>query len=124
MLKINARESQPLHFEAALVGSLDTGTTPQFEEFLKGLIGNQAKSLRLDLAQLDYISSTGLRLLMSAAKHFKQSGGIYTVANPQPQVRKVIDIAKALPSETVFASAAEEERYFDEMQKLALKPKA
>ncbi|MFZ4694918.1 MAG: STAS domain-containing protein [Verrucomicrobiia bacterium] len=117
MLKINTKESQPLHFEAGLIGSLDTASAPQLEEFLKGVFGNHARSLRLDLAQLDYICSTGLRLLMSAAKHFKQSGGVYTVANPQPPVRKVIDIAKALPSETVFASAKEEERYFDDMQK-------
>ena len=40
MLKINTRESQPLHFEAALIGSLDTGSAPQMEEFLKGLFNN------------------------------------------------------------------------------------
>jgi anti-anti-sigma factor len=121
MLKINAREPQPLHFEAELVGSLDTGSSPQLDEFLKTLLANQPKSLRLDLAHLDYVSSNGLRLLMTAARHFKQAGGVFTVANPQPQVRKVIDIAKALPAETVFASAAEEEKYFDDMQKKALK---
>lgn len=121
MLKIDIRESQPLHFEATLIGDLDTAAAPRLEEFLKGIFDNQARSLRLDLAQLAYISSTGLRLLMSAARHFRQGNGIFTVANPQPQVRKVIEIAKALPSETVFASAQEEERYFDDMQKQVLK---
>lgn len=57
----------------ALEGRLDTTTAPELEAELKnGLDGVSA--LTLDLEKLDYISSAGLRVLLSAQKTMNKQG--------------------------------------------------
>ncbi|MBQ6325795.1 MAG: STAS domain-containing protein, partial [Clostridia bacterium] len=51
----------------ALEGRLDTTTAPELEKALKDSI-EAATELTLDFAALDYISSAGLRVLLSAHK--------------------------------------------------------
>lgn len=51
----------------ALEGRLDTGTAPQLEAELKTSV-NGIEELVLDLANLEYMSSAGLRVLLSAQK--------------------------------------------------------
>ena len=59
----------------ALEGRLDTTTAPQLEEELKASLDG-VTALTLDLGQLDYISSAGLRVLLSAEKTMKKQGGM------------------------------------------------
>lgn len=47
-----------------------------------------------DLAELEYISSAGLRVLMLASKNTKPIGGEIAVAAPQPVVREILDITR------------------------------
>ncbi len=48
----------------------------------------------LDCAQLEYISSAGLRILMLAAKQVKTQGGKMTVAAMQPVVAEIFEISR------------------------------
>ncbi len=59
----------------ALEGRLDTITAPELEEALSGDIDN-AQSLVLDFEKLEYISSAGLRVLLSAHKNMSKKGGM------------------------------------------------
>jgi hypothetical protein len=45
---------------------------------------------------------------------------MFLMVNLQPQIKKVFDIAQALPGEAVFSSVEEADEYFDAMQKKAL----
>lgn len=56
-----------------LTGRLDTTTAPQLEAELKKCIGG-VENLILDFAELDYISSAGLRVLLSAQKVMNKQG--------------------------------------------------
>ena len=56
-----------------LSGRLDTITSPQLERELKELLPG-AKELVLDFAGLEYISSAGLRVLLSAQKVMAKQG--------------------------------------------------
>ena len=51
-------------------GRLDTSTAPQFEEFFAENFSN-ASTLTLDCAGLEYVSSAGLRVLLSLQKRMK-----------------------------------------------------
>lgn len=62
----------------ALEGRLDTTTAPQLEEELKASLDG-VTALTLDLAKLDYISSAGLRVLLSAQKTMQKQGGMKLV---------------------------------------------
>ncbi len=59
----------------ALEGRLDTTTAPALEEEFKKTLGG-AEELVLDFAKLDYISSAGLRVLLSAHKEMSANGGM------------------------------------------------
>ena len=61
--------------EIALEGRLDTMTAPELEAELGKSLG-EAESLVLDFSKLEYISSAGLRVLLSAHKIMSGKGGM------------------------------------------------
>ena len=76
--------------EVALEGRLDTMTAPELEaELNKSLEG--AESLTLDFSKLDYISSAGLRVLLSAHKAMSGKGGM-KVTNVNEIVQEVFEV--------------------------------
>ena len=74
----------------ALEGRLDTTTAPELEKELKAVI-ESADALTLDFSDLDYISSAGLRVLLSAHKAMSKKGGM-KVVNVNELVREVFDV--------------------------------
>ena len=73
-----------------LEGRLDTTTAPMLEEELnKSMPG--AESLILDFANLAYISSAGLRVLLAAHKAMMPKGGM-KVINVNEIVQEVFDV--------------------------------
>ena len=74
----------------ALEGRLDTTTAPELENELKASLGG-ITTLTLDLAKLDYISSAGLRVLLSAHKTMMKQGGM-KVVNANEMVMEVFDV--------------------------------
>ena len=61
--------------QVALEGRLDTVTSPQLENELKNALDG-ADALVLDMEALEYISSAGLRVLLSAQKLMNGKGGM------------------------------------------------
>jgi anti-sigma B factor antagonist len=76
--------------EIALEGRLDTMTAPELENELHTSLEN-ADSLVLDFEKLNYISSAGLRVLLSAHKIMSGKGGM-KVTNVNEIVREVFDV--------------------------------
>ena len=74
----------------ALQGRLDTTTAPELEKELQGSLDG-ASELTLDFAELDYISSAGLRVLLSAHKTMSKKGGM-KVTHVNEIVREVFDV--------------------------------
>ena len=72
----------------ALNGRLDTTTAPELEEELKNSIDG-VSALTLDLRGLEYISSAGLRVLLSA---HKRTAGKMKVRNANETVAEIFDI--------------------------------
>ena len=73
----------------AVSGRVDTVTAPEFEA---GLKFGSAKSVVIDLSNVPYMSSAGLRLLLSAHKTLHGRGGELKIANVQAAVKEVLDI--------------------------------
>ena len=70
-------------------GRVDTVTAPKLEA---GLKFGEATCVVLDLGDVPYMSSAGLRLLLVAHKTMLSKGGDFQVANIQPAVKEVLDI--------------------------------
>ena len=76
--------------QVAVEGRLDTVTAPELEaELQKDMDG--AESLVMDFSKLDYISSAGLRVLLSAHKAMSSKGGM-KVTNVNEIVQEVLDV--------------------------------
>lgn len=74
----------------ALEGRLDTTTAPEFEAVLKEELPN-AQSVVLDFEKLEYISSAGLRVLLTAQKEMVKKGGM-VIKNVCPEILEVFEI--------------------------------
>lgn len=103
-----------------LAGRLDTSSYAELDHQLGPLLAANLPSLVLDLADLDYISSAGIRSIFRARKALSAHGGKVVVVNPQPQIQKVFDLVKAVPMNEIFSSVAEADAYLDAMQRKVL----
>ncbi len=74
----------------ALAGRLDTTTAPQLEAELKISL-NGVDSLVMDFAELDYISSAGLRVLLSTQKVMNKQGRM-VIRHPNETILEVLEV--------------------------------
>ena len=89
MLNINKSvEDSKVSF--ALEGRLDTITSPDFENELKGSL-DDAKELVIDFANLEYISSAGLRVLLSAHKTMSKQGSM-KIINVNSTIMEIFEV--------------------------------
>lgn len=70
-------------------GRLDTNTSPELESALKY---DGVSEVVFDFSGLEYISSAGLRVLMTAQKTMAAAGGKVLVVRPNDMVRGVLDM--------------------------------
>lgn len=103
-----------------LAGRLDTASYAELDRHLAPVLNTALSSLVLDLADLEYISSAGIRSIFRARKALSARGGKVVVVNPQPQIQKVFDLVKAVPMNEIFSSMAEADAYLDAMQRKVL----
>ena len=74
----------------SLCGRLDTNTAPSLEEKLSALYGN-ITNLEFDFEKLEYVSSAGLRVLLSAQKNMNTCGTM-VIKNVAEAIMEVFEI--------------------------------
>lgn len=89
MLNID-KKTEGNSMEVKLSGRLDTTTAPQLEEVVKAELSGK-DTLVFDLADLEYISSAGLRVLLSAQKIMNNQGSM-TVKNVSEEVNEIFEV--------------------------------
>ncbi|MCI2246607.1 STAS domain-containing protein [Xanthomonas sp. PPL568] len=119
-LSLQIDPAQDKRQRLTLSGRLDTHTYQALDEALAPLLATPITTLVLDLSHLDYISSAGIRSIFKARKVLAARDGRVLVVNPQPQIRKVFDVVKAVPLNEIFTSVQELDDYLDEMQRRVL----
>lgn len=78
-------------------GSIDALTSGEVSQHLSGQVNQGYTLLLLNLSQVEYMSSAGLRAIMDGLKTSRQAGGDLRLAAPQPGVEKVLRMA-GIPS--------------------------
>lgn len=84
------KEKKGSTLNVRLSGRLDTSTAPELQNSISADL-EEVNELVMDLKELDYISSAGLRVLLSAHKKMSSKGGM-TVINVSETVMEVFDI--------------------------------
>jgi anti-anti-sigma factor len=101
------------------IGAIDGSTYTILENKLEEALKESPDVILFDMQFTDYISSTGIRVLLKTKKTLKETDGKMVFMNLQPPIKKVFDILQAIPSLKVFASIEELDNYLDVMQKKA-----
>ena len=78
------------HLDLALEGRLDTTTAPQLEAELKQSVSGVTE-LTLDFAKLEYLSSAGLRVLLSAQKVMNKQGSM-VIRNVNETINEIFEV--------------------------------
>lgn len=78
------------HLDMALEGRLDTTTAPQLEAELKQSMDGVTE-LELDFAGLEYLSSAGLRVLLSAQKVMNRQGSM-VIKNVNETIMEIFEV--------------------------------
>ena len=76
-----------------LKGRLDASTAPKLEDTLNALSAGDSPKILVDCKNLDYISSAGLRVLLSTAKQVKKNKGRISLSSLNPNVFQVFEIS-------------------------------
>ena len=77
---------------AVLTGELDTAAAAETEAALKPLFDSTGKDLVLDCADLQYIASSGIRILVNLLKTAKAKGDRVVLKNVNEVIRDVLEL--------------------------------
>lgn len=84
----------------AVGGEIDVYSAPELREKLLELSHGSHTTAVVDLTEVSFVDSTGLGVLVSGLKRFREAGGDLPLVVTQPQILKVLEITGL---STVFA---------------------
>ena len=79
-------------YVATLEGELDTAAAEEVEQVLKPLYRSDGRDVIIDCTRLDYIASSGLRILISILKGAKAAGSKVVMKNLNDDIKNVFKI--------------------------------
>jgi len=106
--------------KVALEGRLDQETYKECEKALEPVLAGPVRTLIFDMSKLKFISSVGVRILITTQRTLAGRNGCLLLANLQPQIEKVLEIIQALPGIDIFRNVEELDKYLAAMQRKVL----
>ena len=89
-------------------GRIDSSTAPELDKVLTSIVDADRFRICIDLENLEYLSSAGIKVLISTLKTCKlRRGGDLRLANMPPYIAEVFDLAGLLPLFKVYPNLVE-----------------
>ncbi|MBQ1526226.1 MAG: STAS domain-containing protein [Lachnospiraceae bacterium] len=85
------KEANGSDLKITLSGRLDTTTAPELESELKDSLDG-VTSLTFDFKELAYISSAGLRVLLSAQKIMNKAAGEMKIVGSNDEIKEIFEV--------------------------------
>lgn len=79
-------------YVATLNGEMDTAAAMEVEEVLKPLYKSEGRDIIIDCTELEYIASSGLRILISILKNAKANGSKVIIKNLNDDIKNVFKL--------------------------------
>jgi anti-sigma B factor antagonist len=73
-------------------GEIDIQTSPLLADKLRSVLDQGFSSVVVDLGAVTFLDSTGLSVLVTGLKQCRAAGGDFRLTDPQPNVRRVLEI--------------------------------
>lgn len=106
MIDIASRDEGDIKV-VVIEGKLNTGASPDAEDFINELIDDGATKILLNLEDLDFISSTGLRVILATGKKLTGVGGKLVLCSPNQTVSDVFRMSGFLQMFSVLDNEEE-----------------
>lgn len=90
-----------------VTGRMDAVSSTDFDKTCQAQLEKGAKKMVLDLTHLEYISSAGLRSMLSLAKRLKTGGGSLALCNLNGIVKEVVTVSGFDQILPIFANVAD-----------------
>lgn len=107
-LKVIKADGEYIH--VALDGKLDLEGVREIEMKFAGQVSSKGKPAIVDMTEVSFIASMGMRMLLTAAKAIRANGSKLVIYNPQPVVLEALQtagFAAIMPIEHDFSKAIE-----------------
>ena len=79
-------------YVATLEGEMDTAAAQEVEKVLKPIYNSAGRDVIIDCTELDYIASSGLRILLSILKRAKATGSKVTLRHVNDDIKNVFKL--------------------------------
>jgi anti-anti-sigma factor len=99
------RDQQPLVI--SLAGSLDAFSADQAQRAIAGQLDGEQQQVVLDLRQVDFLSSSGIRVLVEILKQSRGTGGDARLAAAQPGIQRTLEISGLARLVKIYPSVEE-----------------
>ena len=76
-----------------IIGRLDADSSPEAEKVVNDALEGQTKRVLFDLASLEYLSSAGLRVLLSTAKEMRRRDGKFVLCSLNEFVKELFEVS-------------------------------
>jgi anti-anti-sigma factor len=91
-MEISQKEENGIVF-IAIEGRLDADSSPEAETIVKEALESETNRLLFNLAKLEYLSSAGLRVLLSAAKEMRRRDGKIVLCSLNEFVKEIFEVS-------------------------------
>ena len=85
-------------------GRIDSATSSQFDRYMSAVIDRGDVDLIIDMAGLEYISSTGLSVFLSSAKKIRRNDGRMALSGLNSRIRLAFEMSGFLRLFPVYAN--------------------
>ena len=106
MIDISSRDEGEITV-VEIEGKMNTGASPDAEKFLNALLDDGVTKILLNLEYLDFIASTGLRVILSTGKKLAGVSGKLAICSPNLTVMDVLKMSGFSQMFNVFDSEEE-----------------
>ncbi len=90
-----------------VTGRVDSATAPEFEKALQALLDADNSQIVVDMKETEYLSSAGVRVLVSTLKAAKRVGGDVKLAQLSQRVAEVLELAGLTPVFAIYTDLVE-----------------
>ncbi len=75
-----------------LKGRVDTFSSKELDRAISKILKNENHQILIDFSEVDFIASSGLRVLLTAVKYINQVKGKLALCTLKPKVREIFDL--------------------------------
>ena len=110
-VEIKPHQKKKGYFTVIPHGTIDSDSHNDFREAIGPLLVKTTQGILVDLKNVSYISSAGFGVLFAVQDFLNKNKGKLLFCHLKPQIQKLFEVMKVLPSQNIFKSIEEADEY-------------